>query len=174
MAIFFVTYLILACVESARRTVPCNFILLAILTFGYGFLAAVVSCRYKEHIVLYAFVATAASCFLIALFAQTTSFDMTNCGTTLCILGLAHMIIGSILALVLASMGYANMGSLILSISGAFLVSLYLIFDIQIIMGGRKGELSPENYILGAILLYVDILQMFLYLLEIFSRLSDD
>lgn len=172
--IFFVTYLILACVESARRSTPCNFILLSILTFGYGLVAAITSCRYDTKIVMYAFVATGVSCFLIAAFARSTKFDMTNCGTTLCLLGLGHMLIGTIMVLILVPMGYANVASLLLAVSGALLASLYLIFDLQLIMGGRKCELSPEEYILGAVMLYTDIIQIFIYLLEIFNRISSD
>lgn len=172
--IFFVSYLILVCVESARRSTPCNFILLSVLTFGYGLVAAITSCRYDTKVVMFAFVATGVSCFLIALFAKSTKFDMTNCGTTLCLLGLAHMLIGTIMVLILVPMGYANVASLILSVGGALLASLYLIFDLQLIMGGRNCELSPEEYILGAVMLYTDIIQIFIYLLEIFSRLSDD
>lgn len=173
-AIFFVTYLILVCVESARRSFPLNFVLLSVLTVGYGLVAAITSCRYDTKIVLFAFVATAISTILITLLAKTTSFDMTSCGTTLCLLGLAHMIIGSLMVLILVPLGYAKIASLLLAISGAFLVSLYLMFDTQLILGGRKAELSPEEYILGAIMLYVDIVQLFIYLLEIFNRLSDD
>lgn len=174
LGIFFIAYMILACIESARRSFPLNFILLGVLTLGYGLVAAIISCRYNTHIVLFAFVATALSTILITLLAKTTSFDMTSCGTTLCLLGLAHAIIGTIMMLILASMGYGKLGSLILAVSGAFLVSLYLMFDTQLILGGRKMELSPEEYILGAILLYVDIVQLFIYLLEIFNRISDD
>lgn len=173
-AIFIVSYLILVCVESARRSTPCNFILLSILTLGYGLVAAITSCRYDTKIVMYAFVATGVSCFLIALFARSTKFDMTNCGTTLCLLGLAHMLIGTIMVLILVPLGYAKIASLLLAISGALLASLYLIFDLQLIMGGRKCELSPEEYILGAIMLYTDIIQIFIYLLEIFNRMDSD
>lgn len=173
-AIFFVSYLILVCVESARRSTPCNFILLSILTLGYGLVAAVTSCRYDTKIVLFAFAATGISSFLIAALAKSTKFDMTNCGTTLCLLGLAHMLIGTLMILILVPLGYAKVASLILSIAGALLASLYLMFDLQLIMGGRKCELSPEEYILGAIMLYTDIIQLFLYLLEIFNRLSSD
>lgn len=173
-AIFFVSYLILVCVESARRSTPCNFILLSILTLGYGLVAAITSCRYDTKIVMYAFVATGVSCFLIALFARSTKFDMTNCGTTLCLLGLAHMLIGTVMVLILVPLGYAKIASLLLAISGALLASLYLIFDLQLIMGGRKCELSPEEYILGAVMLYTDIIQIFIYLLEIFNRMDSD
>lgn len=172
--IFFVAYLVLACVESARRSAPCNFIMLSILTLGYSLFAAVISCRYDTKIVFMAAVATAVSCLLIAAFARSTSFDMTNCGTTLCFLGLAHMIIGTIMVLILVPLGFAKLASLLLAVSGALLASLYLMFDLQLIIGGRKCEISPEEYILGAIMLYTDIMQIFIYLLEIFARINDD
>lgn len=173
-AIFFVSYMVLVCVESARRSTPLNLILLCVLTFGYGLVAAITSCRYNTKVVFFAFVATGISTFLIAAFAKSTKFDMTNCGTTLCLLGLAHMVIGMIMVLVLVPMGYANVASLLLAISGALLASLYLIFDLQLIMGGRKCELSPEEYILACVMLYTDIIQIFIYLLEIFRQISDD
>lgn len=169
--IFFISYLVLVCVESARRTAPMNFILLSVMTFGYGMVAAVVSCRYNTTTVMAAFLATGLSCLLIAVFAKSTTIDITNCGTTLCWLGLAHIFIGLILVLIF---GPGKMTSLIMAVCGALLCSIYLMFDLQLIMGGRKCELSPEEYILGAVMLYVDIVQLFIYMLEIFSRLSDD
>lgn len=173
-AIFFVAYLILVCVESARRSSPTNLILLFVLTFGYGLVAAITSCRYDTKIVFFAFIATGVSSFLIAAFAKSTKIDITNCGTTLCLIGLAHMVIGMIMVMILVPLGYAKIASLLISISGALLASLYLLFDLQLIMGGRKCELSPEEYILACVMLYTDIIQIFIYLLEIFSRLSDD
>lgn len=172
--VFFVAYMILACVESARRSTPINFILLSIVTIGYGLVAAITSCRYDTTVVLSAFVATGASCFLIALFAKTTKFDMTNCGTTLCLIGLAQLVIGMILIAILVPAGKASLASLIISIGGAFVATLYLVFDLQLIMGGRKCELSPEEYILGAVMLYTDIIQIFIYLLEFFDQLNKD
>lgn len=172
--IFIVAYIILVCAESARRSTPINFILLSIATLGYGLVAAITSCRYETTTVMSAFIATGISCFLIALFAKTTKFDITNCGTTLCLIGLAQLVVGLVLVAILVPAGKAPLASIIISIGGAFVASLYLIFDIQLIMGGRKCELSPEEYILGAIMLYTDIIGIFMYLLEIFNQLSKD
>lgn len=35
------------------------------------------------------------------------------------------------------------------------------------IIGGRKYQLSPEEYIFGAVTLYMDILNIFIYMLQI-------
>ena len=35
------------------------------------------------------------------------------------------------------------------------------------ILGGRKYELTPEEYIFAALSLYLDIINLFLYILEL-------
>jgi FtsH-binding integral membrane protein len=49
----------------------------------------------------------------------------------------------------------------------AAIYSIYLIIDTQLIFGGRNVELTLDNYVLGAVLLYIDIVQLFLELLKI-------
>lgn len=43
----------------------------------------------------------------------------------------------------------------------------YIVVDTQLIMGGKNKELSLDNYILGAVILYVDIIGLFLKLLQL-------
>ena len=47
---------------------------------------------------------------------------------------------------------------------------LFLIIDTQMIAGGRKHELSLDDYIIGALILYMDIIILFLEILKIFGR----
>lgn len=164
-----VTWLVLVCVESARRTFPVNFVLLCLITAAYGLIAAIMSSRFETVTVLCAFGATALATFVIILLAKYSPFDMTNCGCALCILALLHLLMTTILIVTLVPAGHAGTAGLIIAGTGAFLVSLYMIFDIQLIMGGRSNELSPEEYILAACLLYIDILQLFQYMLILFA-----
>ena len=48
---------------------------------------------------------------------------------------------------------------------GVLLFGLYLIFDTQLILGKGRYSLSIDDYILGALVLYVDIIMIFIYLL---------
>ncbi len=50
----------------------------------------------------------------------------------------------------------------------------YLAYDTQMIMGGRKYEMSPEDYIYGAMQLYVDVVNLFMILLSLFGSFSSD
>lgn len=167
--LFLVTYMVLVCVESARRSFPWNLILMGLITLSYGLIAAIFSARFQTVTVLCAFGATAFATIVVALLARYSPFDMTTCGCGLCILGLIHLIVSITLMLILVPMGYGTTASYLIAGSGAFLVSLYMMFDMQLIMGGRSCELSPEEYILGATLLYIDILQLFQYMLILFG-----
>jgi FtsH-binding integral membrane protein len=56
---------------------------------------------------------------------------------------------------------------------GVFLFSIYLIIDTQMIMGGKSVELNVDEYALAALLLYIDIITIFLYILQLLSNNRD-
>ena len=52
--------------------------------------------------------------------------------------------------------------------SGALIFSLYIVYDTQLMMGGKhKYALSPEEYIFAALNIYLDIINLFRYILLI-------
>lgn len=58
--------------------------------------------------------------------------------------------------------------TLVYSSCGALLFSIYLIYDTQMMMGGNhKHSISPEEYVFAALTLYLDIINIFLYILSI-------
>ncbi|KAH6921665.1 hypothetical protein HPB50_003943 [Hyalomma asiaticum] len=65
---------------------------------------------------------------------------------------------------------------LIFGIVVALFPSKYIVMDTQMIVGGsqRKNVLSPEDYIAGALTLYLDAINLFLFILQILNQLSDD
>uniref|UniRef100_A0A914EAB4 Uncharacterized protein n=1 Tax=Acrobeloides nanus TaxID=290746 RepID=A0A914EAB4_9BILA len=83
-------------------------------------------------------------------------------------LGLFLFIIGIVAIVVLVAF---NVRWLYMAYAGlsAILFMVYLAIDIQLIMGGRKYEISPEDYIFAAIQLFLDIIIIFWYLLAIFG-----
>ena len=51
---------------------------------------------------------------------------------------------------------------------GALIFSLYIVYDTQLMMGGKhKYALSPEEYIFAALNIYLDIINLFRYILLI-------
>jgi FtsH-binding integral membrane protein len=61
-------------------------------------------------------------------------------------------------------------------VAGAILFSLYLAHHTRHIVSGKNNEyrMNEKDYILGAMTLYLDIINIFLKLLEIFGRTSND
>jgi FtsH-binding integral membrane protein len=53
---------------------------------------------------------------------------------------------------------------------GVILFGVYLVIDTQLVIGGRRLEISMDDYVVGALILYMDIIQIFLYLLRILGR----
>lgn len=53
---------------------------------------------------------------------------------------------------------------------GIFVFGLYLVIDTQMIMGGKRFALSMDDYVVAALLLYIDIIQLFLFILSLLSK----
>ncbi|KAH8031404.1 hypothetical protein HPB51_017176 [Rhipicephalus microplus] len=65
---------------------------------------------------------------------------------------------------------------LIFGIVVAIFPSRYIVMDTQLIVGGAKRQcsLSPEDYIAGALMLYLDAINLFLFILQILNQFSGD
>ena len=60
---------------------------------------------------------------------------------------------------------YDYIFQMMLATLGVFLFGVYLIFDTQLVMGGKRYELCIDDYVVGTLILYLDIIMIFLYLL---------
>ncbi|CAH8496270.1 unnamed protein product [Schistosoma turkestanicum] len=145
-AVFFVTYLVLGCIVSVRRRFPGNYICLTVFTLALSYMAGSIGAFYGAEAALIAVALTFALCVCITLFATQTRFDFTMCSSLLFVLGCAVMLTGIAIMIVYFVLG----------------PNKYLAYDTQLIMGGREFELEPEEYIFGAMQLYVDVVFMFM------------
>ncbi|XP_034876439.1 protein lifeguard 2-like [Mirounga leonina] len=52
---------------------------------------------------------------------------------------------------------------------GTIIFSLYLVMDVQLMVGGRHhhSDLHPEEYIFAALNIYLDIINLFLFILQL-------
>jgi len=51
------------------------------------------------------------------------------------------------------------------------LLSVFIVWDTQMIVGGRhkKYQLEMDDYVIGAMIIYSDIITLFLYVLQLFG-----
>eukprot|EP00199_Chlamydomonas_sp_CCMP681_P005552 CAMPEP_0119106490 /NCGR_PEP_ID=MMETSP1180-20130426/4485_1 /TAXON_ID=3052 ORGANISM="Chlamydomonas cf sp, Strain CCMP681" /NCGR_SAMPLE_ID=MMETSP1180 /ASSEMBLY_ACC=CAM_ASM_000741 /LENGTH=249 /DNA_ID=CAMNT_0007091839 /DNA_START=27 /DNA_END=776 /DNA_ORIENTATION=- len=155
--------------EHCRNSHPTNLILMAAFTVCESVIVGMAASRYDTMVVITAFGMTAAVSAGLAVYAQRTKNDFTAIG------GFLHaMLMSLILATILAAVFHVPMLSLGISLGGAALFSLYLIHDIQMIVGGahHQFKFGPDDYVIASIQCYLDIINLFLHLLRILSELN--
>jgi len=153
----------MVCIRSLRVSFPINFILLAIFTIAESVTLGMVSMFYEVEAVLIAAGITTAIVFVLTIFAFQTKWDFTMLrGILVCVL-FVFILFGIIMIFVPQSkymqMVYGGLGALIFSV--------YLVYDTQMMLGGNhKFSISPEEYIFAALALYLDIINIFMYVLK--------
>ena len=55
---------------------------------------------------------------------------------------------------------------------GTFVYGLYIVYDTQLIMGGHSFKIELDDYILGAMVLYIDIIVLFLRILRLLAMMK--
>jgi len=157
--------IVLTCVPDLMNKHPHNLILLFSFTACEGLLVGTVSATYNLNEVVMAAAITVCVTVGLTLFALQTKWDFTMLNGVLfsCLLVLVVM---SFIFLIFPANGTV---STIFSALGALLFSVYLIYDVQLIAGGHKYELGPDDYIPAALCVYLDIINLFLFILRLVS-----
>ncbi|XP_053209474.1 protein lifeguard 1-like [Panonychus citri] len=154
----------LACCGAAR-SFPCNIICLGIFTLSESISVAFITVSSSSEVLIYAIIVTTIVVVSLTLFAFQTKIDFTVCNGILFIFLIILLVFG-ILAVFIRN----KIFHLLYACGGALIFSLYLIIDTQMIVGGnRKHQFSPEDYVLAAITLYLDIINLFIFILRILN-----
>mmetsp|Transcript_12001 Transcript_12001/g.42423 ORF Transcript_12001/g.42423 Transcript_12001/m.42423 type:complete len:80 (-) Transcript_12001:38-277(-) len=69
-----------------------------------------------------------------------------------------------------------SIDSLAVSYLGAVLMCAYIVYDTQLIVGGehKKAQLRTTEYVLGAMMLYIHVADLFIFLMKIASKSQRD
>ncbi|CAN8069339.1 unnamed protein product [Agarophyton chilense] len=152
---------------------PTNLQLLAAFTMFESFLVGSVCAQYQQSglggLVLEALVITLAVFSGITLYAFVSKKDFSFMGGAL-YAALIGLLVASFVNLFMGFTGNKSpFLAMLISYGGALLFSLYILYDTSMIM----HHLGPDDAIMGAIMLYLDLLNLFLYILSILSRNRD-
>ncbi|EFN88629.1 Glutamate [NMDA] receptor-associated protein 1 [Harpegnathos saltator] len=159
----------MACCTNVRRKAPMNFIFLFLFTVAEAFLLATAASSYEPDAVMLAVGITAAICLGLTIFAFQTKIDFTGLSTVLFVAVLVLLIFG-----IIAMIWHGKIMTLVYASLGALIFSLYLIYDTQMMIGGKhKYSISPEEYIFAALSLYLDVINIFIYILTIIGASRD-
>ncbi|XP_053312242.1 protein lifeguard 2 isoform X1 [Spea bombifrons] len=171
-AVFFVTYLVLACCTGPRRYFPWNLILLCVFTLSMAYITGMLSSYYNTKSVILCLGITALVCLAVTLFSFQTKIDITSCQGVLFVLVMVLFFSGLFL-FILIPFQYIPWLHAIYAVLGSIVFTMFLAFDTQLLMGSRRYTLSPEEYIFGALNIYLDIIYIFSFLLQLFGSTQD-
>lgn len=166
-AVGFIILMAITCMGDLRRKHPHNLIALFAFTAAESLMLAAVTVMYDTKAILLAATMTGVICVSLTLFAMQTRYDFTaKLGIMIVVLMVA------IFAMIIASFIPANSTTMLVMASiMAVIMGIFLVIDTQMIIGGtHQLQMSPEEYVFAAINLYLDIINMFLYILAIMGR----
>jgi len=161
--VFLVTYIAIICCASVRRKFPANLITLLLFTTAFAFMLGSVAAFHRTDWLWIAMGITAAICLALTLFAFQTKYDFTGWGVYL-YGALWCIVIFGIIAIVFSTTGRPVIHSVYCGLIG-LVFSMFLIYDTQRIMGGKKHSISAEEHIFAAVQIYIDVVQIFLAIL---------
>merc|ERR1719401_2791719 len=156
------------CCQDAMRNFPTNYGILFLVTLCQAVIVGFVSNMYTAESVALAVALTAGIFFGLTVFAMTTSIDTT---------GFGHYLAAAVWGLFLTSLlcmffPYSPMMQKIFAGAGAIIFSMYIVYDTQLIVGGKhtKHRFAIDDYCFAALNIYLDIIHLFLYLLQLFGQ----
>lgn len=166
---------LLVCYPQVMRRSPDNYIVLGLITLAESFLVGFVCSAYTKESVIIAVVLTAIVVLALSAFACQTTYDFTGYGPYLCC-GVMVLCGISLIFFIASLAGLASSPAfqvlrLLYAAFGAFLFSCYIIYDTQKIIGGKhQQQFSIDDYAMASLTIYLDIIQLFLFLLQIFGN----
>ena len=168
MVIGFVVECAIICCKSCSRSVPTNYIMLLIFTLCQSFVFAFITVHYTAESVVMAAGMTAGMTIALTAYACCTKTDFTTMGSLFFCLSIGMLILCGISFF----MTFAAWWHPVLSAIMVVCYGLFLIYDTQMIAGGGQHGLSYDDYIVGALIIYVDIMMIFIHVLSLFGDSS--
>ena len=169
MMITLVTYISSICALvccGQHNNYPTNYGLLGVFTLSVSYIVAFATLHYQPLIVAEAACLTAAMVVAITIYAATTKTDFSIFGP------IFHVFFFITFMGILLGVICGFVSHLAYCCFGVVLFSFYLLWDVQMIIGGKntKYKFDEDSHVLAAIVLYLDIINIFLYILEILGR----
>ncbi|GBP08773.1 Protein lifeguard 2 [Eumeta japonica] len=132
LGVYLVTAFAMSCCEAPRRTYPCNFIFLGLFTLSLSLLMGIVASSFNATEVMMAVGITAAICLTLTLYAFQTKYDFTGAGMYLFCIFIPIFFFG-----IVAAVTRNPTLNLLYAVLGVILFSCYLVYDTQLMIGGK-------------------------------------
>lgn len=146
-----------------RKEHPTNMYLLLAFTLSEAYTIGTLVTFFDQVLVLEAFVLTMATTLALTIYTMQSKRDYSSWGA-----GLFTLVWIFVLAGFLQIFFHSETFELVYAIAGALLFSAFIVFDTHMLM----HKLSPEEYVLASINLYLDIINLFIEILRILDAMK--
>lgn len=141
-----------------RHDTPANYYLLAVFTLMESLSVGAVVMYFDLDLVIKAFVITTAVFLALTVYTMQSRYDFSTWGASLFSLLWILLFAG-----LLQIFFWSETMEFVISVGGALLFCGFILFDTHLIM----HKLSPEEYVMASVNLYLDFINLFIYVLRI-------
>ena len=153
-----------SCFRDRARRFPINYILLLSFTLCMSFYCTIFCALFDPQDVIVAAIVTTAATIGLTIYAIKTKEDFSYLGGLLfCFIFIVACTIGFFFWVQLLAIWIAL---------GVLVYSLYIIYDTQLIIGNVGIEYNIDDYCFAALNLYIDIIYLFLRILQLIALLK--
>mmetsp|Transcript_40029 Transcript_40029/g.72573 ORF Transcript_40029/g.72573 Transcript_40029/m.72573 type:complete len:247 (+) Transcript_40029:89-829(+) len=172
LVVTFGTLIAMACCRDFARKFPANYLLLFAFTAAEGVAIGFLSAQYTSASILWAVGLTGIIFLWMTAYAFTTKTDFTGYGPYL-FAALSGMCTIGLGIFVMQMFGMEVKGlQMVYQSFGILLFTFYIVFDTQLMLGafgGHQVSFSIDDYVFAALNLYLDIINLFMYILQLFG-----
>ena len=168
LGISFFIMIVLACFRNLFRKVPLNYMLLILFTCSISYMMASIAAVTKSTTVIFAGGFTLFIVFCVACYAWRAKTDLTKKPVLITVL-----IAALFLLLIFGPIFRSRIANVAIGCAIAFVFGILLAVDLQRLSGKYSQKYSLDDYVIAALDLYIDIVQMFLAILGVSSNVNN-
>jgi FtsH-binding integral membrane protein len=167
----FLTMFVCLCCEHLLRKSPSKYIIYSLFVLAVSYSLGITSLYIRGDILYISIIITTGTTTSLILYSFIATTDFTEYYTYVVAIFMCLIFIG------IVNIFFNNtIIQIIISGGGALVFACFIVFDMQMILGQKhiKYKYSIDDFILAAMSLYLDVINMFLYIIQFLTLTSSD
>ena len=167
----FLTMFVCLCCEDLLRKTPSKYIIYSLFVLAVSYSLGISSLYIKDDVLYISIIITTGTTISLILYSFIATTDFTEYYTYLVAIFMCLIFIG------IVNIFFNNtIIQVIISGGGVLVFACFIVFDMQMILGQKhiKYKYSIDDFILAAMSLYLDVINMFLYIIQFLTLTSSD
>jgi FtsH-binding integral membrane protein len=167
----FFTMFVCLCCEDLLRKSPSKYIIYSLFVLAVSYSLGITSLYIRSDILYISIIITTGTTTSLILYSFIATTDFTEYYTYLVAIFMCLIFIG------IVNIFFNNtIIQIVISGGGALFFACFIVFDMQMILGQKhiKYKYSIDDFILAAMSLYLDVINMFLYIIQFLTLTSSD